>query len=229
MGNYIFRTPALLEELHRDASDEQTTHDFGRDILSTSHKRMSVFAYDFTSHLCPGETEDGRGYWRDVGDLDAYFEANMDVVSVSPKLNFYNEGWPIRGLLPSLGPAKFTFNDSGDGRVGMATDSVVGAGAILSGGRINRTVAFHGVRVHSRADVQESVLLPQVDVGREARLRRCIVDKGVRIPTGEVIGEDPERDRSRFAVSPGGVVVVTREHYGQLDEFDPPPNDQDRG
>jgi glucose-1-phosphate adenylyltransferase len=229
MGNYIFRTPALLEELHRDASDEQTTHDFGRDILSTSHKRMSVVAYDFTSHLCPGETEDGRGYWRDVGDLDAYFEANMDVVSVSPKLNFYNEGWPIRGLLPSLGPAKFTFNDAGDGRVGMATDSVVGAGAILSGGRINRTVAFHGVRVHSRADVQESVLLPQVDVGRDARLRRCIVDKGVRIPTGEVIGEDPERDRSRFAVSPGGVVVVTREHYGQLDEFDPPPTDQNRG
>ena len=120
-------------------------------------------------------------------------------------------------------------DDSGDGRVGMATDSVVGAGAILSGGRIDRTVAFHGVHVHSRADVQESILFPQVDVGRDARLRRCIVDKGVRIPPGEVIGEDLERDRSRFAVSAGGVIVVAREHFGQLDEFDSPPTRQDRG
>jgi len=223
MGNYIFRTPALLEELRRNASAEQTTHDFGRDILSTVHERMSVFAYDFTSHLCTGEAEGGRGYWRDVGGLDAYFEANMDLVSVSPKLDLYNDAWPIRGLLPSHGPAKFTFNDAHEGRVGVATDSVVGAGAILSGGRIDRTVAFHRVCVHSRAVVQESVLFPQVDVGRDARLRRCIVDKGVRIPPGEVIGEDPERDRKRFAVSPGGIVVVAREHYGQLDEFDPPP------
>jgi len=224
MGNYVFRTPALLEELRRNACAEQTTHDFGRDILSTVHKRMSVYAYDFTSHLCTGESEAGRGYWRDVGGLDAYFEANMDLVSVSPKLDLYNDAWPIRGLLPSHGPAKFTFNDTDVGRVGTAIDSIVGAGAILSGGRIERSVAFHRVCVHSRALVQESVLFPHVDIGRDARLRRCIVDKGVRIPAGEVIGEDPERDRKRFAVSPGGIVVVSREHYGQLDEFDPPPS-----
>jgi len=224
MGNYIFRTPALLEELRRNACAEQTTHDFGRDILSTVHKRMSVYAYDFASHLCKGESEAGRGYWRDVGGLDSYFEANMDLVSVSPKLDLYNDAWPIRGLLPSHGPAKFTFNDTDVGRVGTAIDSIVGAGAILSGGRIERTVAFHRVFVHSRARVQESVLFPHVDVGRDARLRRCIVDKGVRIPPGEVIGEDPEQDRKRFAVSPGGIVVVSREHYGQLDEFDPPPS-----
>ena len=229
MGNYIFRTPALLEELRRNSSDEQSTHDFGHDILSSAHKRMSVLAYDFASHLCTGEAEGGRGYWRDVGDLDAYFEANMDLVSVSPKLDLYNDGWPIRGLLPSHGPAKFTFNDAREGRVGMATDSVVGAGAILSGGRINRTVAFPRVCVHSRAEVDESVLFPQVDVGRGARLRRCIVDKGVRIPPGEVIGEDPERDRSRFAVSPGGIVVVARGHYGQLDEFDSSPGTHAEG
>jgi glucose-1-phosphate adenylyltransferase len=229
MGNYIFRTPALLEELRRDASEARTTHDFGNDILSSAYKRMSVFAYDFTSHLCEGESEAGRGYWRDVGNLDTYFEANMDLVSVSPKLDLYNDGWPIRGLLPSYGPAKFTFSDFDDGRVGMATDSIVGAGAILSGGRINRTVAFQRVRVHSRANVQESVLFPYVDVGRDARLRRCIVDKGVKIPAGEVIGEDPEHDRRRFAVSPGGITVVARKHYGQLDEFDPVPRRPTQG
>lgn len=223
MGNYIFRTPALLGELRRDAEEQETTHDFGTDILTSAYKRMSVFAYDFASHLCEGEAETGRGYWRDVGNLDSYFQANMDLVSVSPKLDLYNDGWPIRGLQPSYGPAKFTFSDASEGRVGTATDSIVGVGAILSGGRIERTVAFQRVCVHSRADVQESVLFPYVDVGRDARLRRCIVDKGVRIPAGEVIGEDPEHDRSRFTVSPGGVAVVTREDYGQLDEFDPPP------
>lgn len=220
MGNYIFRTPALLDELRRNAALEETTHDFGRDILSTAHERMSVFAYDFSSHLCRGESEQGRGYWRDVGSIDAYFEASMDLVSVEPRLNLYNDGWPIRGLQPAHGPCKFVFSDFDEGRVGMATDSIVGAGSIVSGGHLERTVAFHRVRVNSHANVAECVLFPEVEIGRGARLRRCIVDKGVRIPDGEVIGEDPERDRERFAVSPGGVVVVVREHYGQFDEFD---------
>lgn len=224
MGNYAFRTDALLEELRRNAEREETTHDFGRDILSTAHKRMNVFAYDFASDLCPGESERGRGYWRDVGSIDAYFEASMDLVSVDPHLNLYNEQWPIRGIQPSYGPCKFVFNDVDQGRVGCATDSIVGSGAILAGGRLDRTIAFHAVRVHSRADVRESVLFPSVDVGRGACLRRCIVDKGVRIPEDEVIGEDPERDRERFTLSEGGVVVVSREHYGQRDEFDPPPS-----
>ncbi len=222
MGNYAFRSEALLEELRRNAARVETTHDFGRDILSSAHERMSVRAYDFASDLCPGESERGRGYWRDVGTIDAYFEASLDLVAVDPHLNLYNDAWPIRGIQPSHGPCKFVFNDGDHGRVGCATDSIVGSGSILSGGRIDRTIAFHAVRVHSRADVRESVLFPQVDVGRGARLRRCIVDKGVRIPPGDVIGEDLERDRKRFTVSEGGVVVVSREHYAQLDEFDPP-------
>lgn len=222
MGNYAFRTPVLLEELRRDAADPDSSHDFGRDILTRAPGRLAVYAHDFAAHLCPGESEHARGYWRDVGSIDAYFEANMDLVSVHPRLDLYNEAWPIRGLPTSSGPCKFVFDAVGEGRVGCATDSIVGAGSILSGGAIDRTVCFNDVRVHSFAEVAESVLFPRVEVGRGARLRRCIVDKGVRIPDKEVIGEDPERDRARFRVSESGVVVVAREHYGQTDEFDAP-------
>ncbi len=220
MGNYIFRKPSLLDELRRNASQETTSHDFGRDILSTAHERKNVFAYDFATQLCPGENERTRGYWRDVGTLDAYFEASMDLVSVDPQLNVYNHRWPIRGLQPWAGPAKFVFADRSSGRVGMAQDSIVGPGVIISGGRIERSVLFHRVRVNSFSHVSDAVLFPEVDVGRGARLSRCIVDKGVRIPPGEIIGEDPVRDAKRFTVSEGGVVVVTREDFGQTDEFD---------
>lgn len=222
MGNYVFRTSALLAELRRNASMDpsQTTHDFGRDILSTAHQRLRVAAYDFASHLCPGDAERARGYWRDVGSIDAYFEASMDLVSVAPQLNLYNERWPIRGAQPGVGPCKFVFADDASGRMGLALDSIVGAGTIVSGGQLERSVCSHEVRIHSYAEVEECVLFPRVEVGRGARLRRCIVDKGVRIPAGEVIGEDPARDRARFALSEGGVVVVAREHFGQRDEFD---------
>ena len=222
MGNYVFRTPSLLAELRRNASlpTSETTHDFGRDILSTAHERLRVAAYDFSSHVCPGDDERSRGYWRDVGHIDAYFEASMDLVSVAPRLNLYNEKWPIRGAQPGVGPCKFVFADDAVGRMGLALDSIVGAGTIVSGGQLERSVCSHQVRVHSFAEVEECVLFPRVEIGRGARLRRCIVDKGVRIPPGEVIGEDPPRDRQRFAVSEGGVVVITREHVGQRDEFD---------
>ena len=144
----------------------------------------------------------------------------MDLVSVEPRLNLYNAKWPVLGATPRLGPCKFVFADEGRGRVGSAVDSIVAGGTIVSGARLVRTVCSGLVHVHSYAHVEESVLFPQVDVGRGARLRRCIIDKGVRIPEGEVIGEDPESDRERFTVSDGGVVVVSREHYGQRDEFD---------
>ncbi len=222
MGNYVFRTSALLDELRRNAQRESTSHDFGRDILATAHERMNVVAYDFTTQLCPGESEHARGYWRDVGTLDAYFDASMDLVSVEPRLDLYNDLWPIRGLQPISGPAKFVFADATQGRVGTALDSVVGAGSIVSGALLERSVAFHGVRLNSFSQVSECVLFPGVDVGRGARLRRCIVDKGVRIPPGEVIGEDPERDRARFTMSEGGVIAVTRADFGQTDEFDHP-------
>jgi len=222
MGNYAFNTKALLAELRRNASLDPsvTTHDFGRDILSTAHLRLRVAAYDFSSHLCPGDGANARGYWRDVGTLDAYYEASMDLVEVAPRLNLYNEQWPIRGAQPGVGPCKFVFADEEGARVGEARDSIVGAGTIVSGAHLERSVCSHQVRLHSFSRVAHSVLFPQVEVGRHARLSRCIVDKGVRIPEGEVIGEDPERDRRRFAVSEGGIVVVAREHFGQLDEFD---------
>jgi glucose-1-phosphate adenylyltransferase len=222
MGNYVFQTPALLAELHRNASldPSDTTHDFGRDILATAHERLRVAAYDLASHLCPGDSERARGYWRDVGTTDAYFEASMDLVSVEPRLNLYNERWPIRGAQPGVGPCKFVFADEKGERVGEALDSIVGAGTIVSGARLERSVCSHQVRLHSYASVEESVLFPRVDVGRGARLRRCIVDKGVHVPPGTVIGEDPVSDRQRFSVTENGVVVVTREHFGQRDEFD---------
>lgn len=220
MGNYMFRTQALLDELRRNASLEGTSHDFGKDILSSAHQRANVFAYDFATQLCPGESERARGYWRDVGTLDSYFEANMDLVSVEPHLNLYNPQWPIRGVQPWAGPAKFVFADRSSGRVGMAQDSIVGPGTIISGGLLERSVVFPRVRLNSFSHVSDSVLFPEVDVGRGARLRRCIVDKAVRIPPGEIIGEDFEADRKRFPVSDGGVLVVTREHFGQTDEFD---------
>lgn len=220
MGNYIFRTQSLLDELRRNASLETTSHDFGKDILSSAHERTNVFAYDFATQLCPGENERARGYWRDVGTIDSYFEASLDLVSVDPNLSLYNPLWPIRGVQPWAGPAKFVFADRSSGRVGMAEDSIVGPGVIISGGRLERSVLFHRVRVNSFSHVSDSILFPEVDVGRGARLRRCIVDKGVRIPPGEIIGEDPADDSKRFSVSKGGVVVVTREAFGQTDEFD---------
>jgi glucose-1-phosphate adenylyltransferase len=220
MGNYIFRTQPLLDELRRNASLETTSHDFGKDILSSAHERTNVFAYDFATQLCPGESERARGYWRDVGTIDSYFEASLDLVSVEPQLNLYNPLWPIRGVQPWAGPAKFVFADRSSGRVGIAEDSIVGPGVIISGGRLERSVLFHRVRVNSFSHVSDSILFPEVDVGRGARIHRCIVDKGVRIPPGEIIGEDPEDDSKRFSVSKGGVVVVTREAFGQTDEFD---------
>jgi glucose-1-phosphate adenylyltransferase len=219
MGNYLFRTPALLDELRRDAGRE-STHDFGRDVLSDAHKRMRVLAYDFSSQLCPGESERSRGYWRDVGTIDAFYEANLDLVAVEPRLNLYNDLWPIRGTQPPSGPTKFVFGDEAGGRVGHAIDSIVGSGTIVSGGEMERTVCFYRVRLNSYSLVSDSILFPLVDVGRGAKLRRCIVDKGVRIPAGEEIGFDLERDRERFTVSEGGVVVVSRADFGQRDEFD---------
>ena len=219
MGNYIFKTKVLVDELQKDARAD-TSHDFGKDILSNAHERLKVYAYDFASHLCKGENESSRGYWRDVGTLDSYFDASMDLVSVSPKLNLYNDDWPIRSTPPPSGPAKFVFSDFQGGRVGMALDSIIGGGVIVSGGRVERSILFPQVRINSYSFVTESVLFPDVDVGRGARLHRCIVDKGVKIPPGERIGEDVERDKARFNVSDSGIVVVSRDAFGQVDEFD---------
>ncbi|MBI1947529.1 MAG: glucose-1-phosphate adenylyltransferase [Deltaproteobacteria bacterium] len=220
MGNYIFKSKVLLDELRRDADQTESAHDFGKDILSTAPGRLKVYAYDFASHLCRGEDESSRGYWRDVGTIDAYHEASLDLISVSPSLNLYNDDWPIRGNPAPAGPSKFVFSDFSGGRVGMAIDTVIGGGVIISGGRVERSVVFPHVRINSYSHITDAVLFPDVDVGRGARLHRCIVDKGVKIPPGERIGEDLERDRQRFTISDGGIVVVSRDDFGQVDEYD---------
>jgi glucose-1-phosphate adenylyltransferase len=226
MGNSLFQSKVLVEELKTSHHSTAATHDVSRDVLAAAIGRLDVYAYDFRSQLCPGEDEHSRGYWRDVGSIDAYYEASMDLVSIQPHLDLYNPRWPIRGYQPLSGPAKFVFDDGADRRVGTAIDSIVGAGTIVSGGRLVHSVCAHDVRIHSHSEIVDSVLFPDVDVGRGARLRRCIVDRGVRIPPGLVIGEDPVTDRERFSVSQQGVTVVSREALGQLDEFDVDVADQ---
>jgi glucose-1-phosphate adenylyltransferase len=211
MGNYIFTTGVLVEQLSSDATNE-SQHDFGRNILPEMvARRLSVYAYDFSQNEVPGADEAERGYWRDVGTIGAYWQANMDLVQVVPSFDLYNPRWPIRTWTRPYPPAKFVFADPGDGsghaRMGIATDSLVSEGTVISGGRVDRTVCSPRVRVHSFAHVEESILLDGVDVGRHARVRRAIIDKGVHIPPGAEIGFDREADARRFTVSEGIVVV----------------------
>jgi glucose-1-phosphate adenylyltransferase len=209
MGNYVFRTGPLIDELDADAKDEVSNHDFGRDIVpSMVAKGMNVRVYDFATNRVPGE--ELVGYWRDIGTVDAYWEAQMDLVAIQPLFNLYNTSWPIRTGISFDPPAKFVFRDEQSARVGIATDSLVSPGTIISGGRLHRTVLSHRVRVNSFAEVTDSVIFEDVVVGRYARLRRCIVDKGVEIPAGMEIGFDLDKDRQRFYVSEKGIVVVPK-------------------
>jgi glucose-1-phosphate adenylyltransferase len=211
MGNYIFRTETLDELLRADAAIDDSSHDFGRDIIPAAVKSgKRVLAYDFFQNRVPGEAERERGYWRDIGTIDAYWHSQMDLCSVHPSFNLYNELWPMRTLQPHLPPAKFVFSDSADNRVGIATDSMVSLGVILSGGRIHRSVLSPRVRINSYAQVEESVLFENVSIGRHARIRRAIIDKDVVIPAGMEIGYDPDHDRERFAVSEEGIVVIPK-------------------
>ena len=211
MGNYIFTTGALTEELARDASGD-SAHDFGRNILPEMVARgRDVYAYDFSQNEIPGAHPNERGYWRDVGTIIAYWKANMDLVKVVPDFDLYNPRWPLRTWTRPLPPAKFVFADPGDGsghaRMGIATDSLVSEGCIISGGRIDRTILSPQVRINSFAYVEESILMDGVDIGRYCRIRRAIIDKGVHVPPNTEIGYDPEADARRFTVSDGIVVV----------------------
>jgi glucose-1-phosphate adenylyltransferase len=211
MGNYVFGKDLLLEELQRDASGD-SAHDFGRNILPDMVARgRDVFAYDFSQNEIPGSHPNERGYWRDVGTISAYWKANMDLTKVVPDFDLYNPRWPLRTWTRPLPPAKFVFADPGDGsghaRMGIATDSLVSEGCIVSGGRIDRTIMSPQVRVNSFAYVEESILLDSVDIGRHCRIRRAIIDKGVHVPPNTEIGYDPEADARRFTVSDGIVVV----------------------
>jgi glucose-1-phosphate adenylyltransferase len=206
MGNYIFTTDTLLRELMEDAANEESSHDFGRDILPSLIRRERVCAYDFQTNRIPGERPEDGAYWRDVGTIDSYYEANMDLRSVKPALNLYNREWPLRTSGFPDPPAKFTFDE--ENRRGAALDSVVSGGCILSGGTVKHSVLARGVRVHAGATVEDSIILDNCDIGRRAHLKRVILDKNVRIHPDQKIGFDLDYDRKHYHVTESGIVVV---------------------
>ena len=207
MGIYIFNTHFLFEQLCKDANDPRSQHDFGKNIIPSIIDSHRVFAFPFKD-----ENRKNDAYWRDVGTLDAFYEANMDLVGIDPQLNLYDANWPIRTQQQNLPPPKFVFGSRGDSdRCGMALDSIICAGTIISGGRVERSILSPSVRVNSFAQVSDSILFESVEVGRHARIRRAIIDKGVRIPEGFEIGYDLEMDKKRgFTISNNGIVTVAK-------------------
>ncbi|HVB48433.1 MAG TPA: glucose-1-phosphate adenylyltransferase [Burkholderiales bacterium] len=211
MGVYLFNAAFLFEQMVRDADDPASKHDFGRDVIPHVVPRYRVFAHHFTDS-CVGMAN-GKPYWRDVGTLDAYWESNMELTKVEPELNLYDTEWPIWTYQEQLPPAKFVFDD--DDRRGMAVDTMVSGGCIISGATVRRSVLFSNVRVENYARVEDSVVLPDVRIGRGAVLKRAIVDQRCSIPEGTVIGLDHDEDRKRFHVTERGVTLVTPDMLGQ--------------
>ncbi|HEX4770092.1 MAG TPA: glucose-1-phosphate adenylyltransferase [Bryobacteraceae bacterium] len=206
MGNYVFSTDLLLRELYEDARNAETNHDFGKNILPGLIGKADMYAYDFQTNVIPGDPIGSPQYWRDVGTLDAYYEASMDLRAVSPELNLYNRQWPLRTAGYFDAPAKFVFDE--EGRRGLAIDSIVAGSSIVSGGSVRGSILGRGVRVHTGASVEDSVLFDNCDVGRRACVRRAILDKNVKIPEGARIGYDLEADRQKYHVTESGIVVV---------------------
>jgi glucose-1-phosphate adenylyltransferase len=205
MGVYLFNADVLIPVLLKDAENAQSSHDFGKDILPKMVDDYRVYAYDFVD-----ENKKEALYWRDVGTLEAYYEANMDVVSVSPIFNLYDEQWPIRTHQRQYPPAKFVFAETG--RTGTALDSIVSNGCIVSGGMVKNSVLSPDVRVNSYSEVDQSILFSHVSVGRRCRIRKAVLDRDVHIPEGTTIGYDAEADRQRYFVTESGITVVTRDY-----------------
>lgn len=209
MGNYVFDPTALVDALRSDAEDAASAHDFGRDILPRLVAEGVVYAHDFSANLIPGVGDEGeQGYWRDVGTLDAYFEANLDLKNVTPQLNLYNWEWPIHTATYNDPPAKFVFDEPG--RRGEAVQSIVSPGCILAGGFAKDSILGRNVVLHSGSEVVESVLMDNVDIGRGAKVRRAIIDKNVRIPPDAHVGFDPDVDRRLGVISEGGIVTIPK-------------------
>ena len=206
MGNYIFSTGPLLKYIYEDARIEDSSHDFGRDILPKWVQSGEVYAYDFGTNRIPGDPVDSQVYWRDVGTIDAYYDATMDMRAVAPVLNLYNRQWPLRTAGYDDPPAKFTFDD--EGRRGAAIDSIVSSGSILSGGMVRNSVLGRGVRVHTGALVEDSIVFDNCNIGRRSKVRRAILDKNVVLPEETVIGYDLDSDLKRYHVTDSGITVV---------------------
>jgi glucose-1-phosphate adenylyltransferase len=212
MGIYIFNTHFLFEQLIKDADETYSTHDFGHDIIPSMIKKYRVFSYPYR------ESQSGQSaYWRDVGTVDAFWEANLELIGVLPELNLYDEEWPIWTYQEQLPPAKFVFND--DDRRGMAVDSMVSGGCLISGATVRHSLLFSNVRVKSYTVLQDVVALPNVRIGRNCRIKGAVIDKGCEIPDGMVIGENHKEDEARFYLTPNGVVLVTPEMLGQEFHF----------
>ncbi|WP_333649623.1 glucose-1-phosphate adenylyltransferase [Candidatus Binatus sp.] len=208
MGNYLFNPQVLREALIEDSIKENSNHDFGRDLLPALINRVPVYAYNFMTNRIRGDSELNLSYWRDVGTLDAYFEANMDLRDARPHLNLYNPLWPLRTAYFDQPPAKFVFDENG--RRGLALHSVISEGCIVSGGAIRNSVLGRSVFVHSYSLVEDSVIMDYAEIGRHVKIRRAIIDKNVYVPEGEEIGYDLERDRQRFFVTDSGLVVIPK-------------------
>ena len=208
MGNYIFSTEALISTVSADAADETSKHDLGGNIIPALVAQNDAQVYDFSSNEVPGATDRDRGYWRDVGTLDAYYDAHMDLISVHPIFNMYNHDWPIHTWPGITQPAKFVFDE--DDRRGQAIDSMVCAGVVISGGTVRRSILSPLSYVHSYSLVEDSILMHEVEIGRNAVVRKAILDKNVYVGDGVEIGVDPEKDRERFHVSEGGIVVIPK-------------------
>lgn len=211
MGIYVFNAAFLYEQLIRDADDSKSEHDFGKNIIPQMINKYRVFAHRFTDSCIDRDNQ--NYYWRDVGTIDAYWEANLEMTKVIPELNLYDADWPIWTYQEQLPPAKFVFNN--DQRRGMATDSLISGGCIISGSSITQSVIFSNVHVHSYSMIQDSVIMPNVEIARHVKLNRVVVDTDARIPEGVEIGFDVELDRKRFYVSEKGITLVTAEMLGQ--------------
>jgi len=208
MGNYLFNPEVLREALIEDSIKDNSNHDFGRDLIPALINRVPVYAYNFMTNRIRGDRELNLSYWRDVGTLDAYYEANMDLRDARPHLNLYNPLWPLRTAYFDQPPAKFVFDENG--RRGLAIHSVISEGCIVSGGAIRNSVLGRSVFVHSYSLVEDSVIMDYVEIGRHAKIRRAIIDKNVYVPEGEEIGYDLARDRERFFVTDSGLVVIPK-------------------
>ncbi len=208
MGIYVFNAAFLYEQLIKDADTPGSTHDFGHDIIPSLIKNYKVIAHPYK------DVQGGDpGYWRDVGTIDAFWSANLELIGVTPELNLYDDSWPIWTYQAQLPPAKFIFDD--DDRRGMAVDSMISGGCIISGSKIKHSVLFSKVHVNSYSTVEDCVILPEVTIGRHCRLKKVVFDKGCNVPEGTVIGEDPVADAEKYEVSPSGVVLVTPDMLGQ--------------